>query len=171
MRSRSTVESKPGPAFELAGETLQSSWHGEQYAPYFERPSRSVEDKPVPEVTTKDYIDSKVDAVRAQNDARFAEVIGRIDGLSAKLDHLPSTGAMIVTAVTSALAVVGIVLAAMSYGGDRFDGGIGLADQRQEQLVRDQDQDAKLDTIITRLDALLDAQSIPPAPAPGSPTE
>ncbi|WP_313534527.1 hypothetical protein [Haematobacter sp.] len=38
------------------------------------------------DATTQAYIDRSMDAVRAQNDARFAEVLSRIDSLSSGLE-------------------------------------------------------------------------------------
>lgn len=105
------------------------------------------------EPASKEYVDLKLEAA-----------MGRIEG---KLASMPSTAAMIATGFTSAVGVIGILLAALAFGGDRFDGGVGLADQRQEQLQRDAAQDA----ILKRLDALLAAQPTPAPQAPESPSE
>ena len=124
-----------------------------------------------PEITTKDYIDRSMDTVRAQNDARFAEVLGEIKDIGQRLQHIENiqlTARQLWGAVlTGAATVLGVMLAALAFGSDRFDGGVGLADQRLEQMQRDADQDA----IIRRLDALLAAQATPERPRPENPSE
>ena len=119
------------------------------------------------EVTTKDYIDRSMDAVRAQNDARFAEVLGEIRGLRQDISEKPSVWQMTGVVFAGAATILGVALAALSYGGDRFDGGVGMADQRFEQIQRDAEQDA----IIRRLDAPLDTQPTSSTQAPETPTE
>lgn len=123
----------------------------------------SMDDAP----TTKDYIDRSMDAVRAQNDARFAEVLSEIRDIRGLISSKPSTWQLVATVFAGAATILGVALAALSYGGDRFDGGVNLADQRQEQIQRDAEQDA----IIRRLDALLAAQPTPSDRGSGSPTE
>ncbi len=100
-------------------------------------------------VSIKDYIDARDAAVTSDMHAEFAK-------LRSDMARLPST----ITLITTALVIVGIILAAMAFGGDRFSAGISLADQRQQQLKRDNAQDAaskqnaaKLDEILKRLPA------------------
>lgn len=112
------------------------------------------------EPASKEYVDLKLEVALAR--------------IEAKLTHMPTTGAMIATAFTAAVGVIGIILAAMSYGGDRFDGGVGLADQRYEELQRNNERDARdaeQDAIIRRLDALLTQEAATPAPVTENPTE
>ena len=97
------------------------------------------------EHASKDYVDSAVSRLE-----------GKIEALSSKLDHMPSTGAMLLTAGGTVVSILTLGLAILAFAGDRFDGGIGLADQRQQQLERDRMQDEtlkRLDAIMTRLDA------------------
>lgn len=119
------------------------------------------------EPASKEYVDLKTALTSAQNDARFAEVLSEIRSLRGLVEGKPSTWQMVGAVFAGAATILGVILAALAYGGDRFDGGIGLADQRQEQIQRDAEQDA----IIKRLDALLARQATPAAPAPGSPSE
>lgn len=119
------------------------------------------------QVSTQAYIDRSMDAVRAQNDARFAEVLSEIRDIRGLISSKPSTWQLVATVFAGAATILGVALAALSYGGDRFDGGVGVADQRYEQIQRDAEQDA----IIKRLDALLSAQPTPSATASGTPTE
>lgn len=138
------------------------------------------------DIPLKDYVDARTDAVRAQNDARFAEVISKIDGLAAKIDHI-NTNAITWqgvwgAAAASTAAVAAIVLAVLTISGDRFDGGMtarGVIDSvLRTQSARDDDQDARLDSILLKMDALIASQSAPAAapatqssPATESPTE
>lgn len=118
-------------------------------------------------INTQAYIDRSMDAVRAQNDARFAEVLSEIRDIRGLIASKPSTWQLVATVFAGAATILGVALAALSYGGDRFDGGVGIADQRYEQIQRDAAQDA----IIRRLDALLAEQPTPTAQAPEGPTE
>lgn len=90
-----------------------------------------------PMVPIKDYVDARDEAVESR--------------LMAKLDTL-STKGTIWGAVGTALA---IGLAVLAFGGDRFDSGIGMADQRQAQLTRDIEQDKAVTEINTKLDQLI----------------
>lgn len=118
---------------------------------------------PTMEPASKEYVDLKAEVVAAQNNARFAEVLAEIKGLRSDIATKPSSWQVWGAALTG----FGAILAVLAFAGDRFDGGISLADQRQEQIQRDTAQDA----IIKRLDALLAAQPTQSAPAPESPSE
>jgi hypothetical protein len=102
-----------------------------------------------------EIVDAKIAAAEARTDTKFAEL--RTDlakdfgALSTQLASKPGTGTLIGTAV----AIVGILLAALSYGGDRLAMGVGLADSRQEQLKRDQEQDTATKATDRKLDELL----------------
>lgn len=113
------------------------------------------------------YIDAKSEAVRAQNDARFAEVIATLKTIQeTSMKRRDIWGA----AAATILSIVGIILAALSIGGDRFDGGMAasgvVSTVLNEQKARDQAQDQRLTEILDRLDAVtgrLDAQPASPA--------
>jgi hypothetical protein len=98
---------------------------------------------------TKNYVDAKMDSVRAQNDARFAEVLARLDNIKVpSLWQLVSIGAGMVLAFVT---VVGLMA-------DRFDGGLAassvIAPMTEAQNERDAIQDKKLDTILWKIEAL-----------------
>lgn len=106
-------------------------------------------DGPDMTVSMKDYVDARDAAVRSDIHSEFAN-------LRADIARLPSTWTLIGTA----LAIVSILIAVLAFGGTRFSAGLSLADQRQEQLARDQRQDEaaqrtnrKLDEILKRLPA------------------
>lgn len=110
--------------------------------------------KPMTDVTAKDYIDARSDAVRAQNDARFSEVLTEIRSLSVKIDHVPTTRSMIVTTLSGIAGATALFLGILAFAGDRFDGGVSLAEQQQQQIERDKAQDERLNSILDRLEAL-----------------
>jgi hypothetical protein len=104
---------------------------------------------------TQRYVDKSMDAVKAQNDARFSDVIARLDGLKSQYDHAPtplSFTQFLVGAVSVAGVVLALVFSVLAIAGDRFDGGLAadaIKDQiAVEQLARDKTQDAKLDQIL-----------------------
>ena len=105
----------------------------------------------LPPVDDSPLMDAKLEAVEARTDAKFADLrtdlAAQFGDLKAELAKKPATGTLIGTAV----AIVALILSALAFGGDRLALGIGLADQRQEQLKRDQAQDEKLDRILDRL--------------------
>ncbi|MDG2003881.1 MAG: hypothetical protein P8J20_11170 [Novosphingobium sp.] len=92
-------------------------------------------------VNMKDYVDARDDAIESR--------------LSTKLDKLPTR-----STVWGAVATgVGLILAALAFGGDRFDGGVGagglLQDQAGKQAATDEAQDAKLELMNQKLDILI----------------
>ena len=76
----------------------------------------------------KDYIDARVEAVRAQNDARFAEIL-------AKLNHLPSSASLAGMLVAAVVTTVGLLVGVLAFGGDRFDGGVQVSAVSVQQAV------------------------------------
>ncbi len=110
---------------------------------------------------TKNYLDAKVDAVKAQNDARFTEVLTSLGAVSDKVDRIPkpigfwALAGMAATGVIALVTIFGVMA-------DRFDGGIsaaGLLDQlRAEQVERNQQQDEVLLEIRNSLEKLSNAK-------------
>lgn len=92
-------------------------------------------------VPIKEYVDARDDAIESR--------------LGAKLDKLPSSDTVRNNIWGAALTVLGILLAVLAFGGDRFDAGIGQADSRQTQLERDSDQDNSMAEINEKLDILI----------------
>ena len=114
---------------------------------------------PTVDSETKNYLDAKMDSVKAQNDARFSEVLSRLDGIKDLPKFWPLVSAIAIASVT----IIGICVAILSYASDRFDGGLGasaLVDAiTKEQAQRDEGQDAKLDKIIGKLDSISATQT------------
>lgn len=76
---------------------------------------------------TKEHLALTVDAVRSQIDARFAEMEGKISGLSSRND-------LIVLGLALAALVVGV----LAFGGDRFDGGVQVSSATAIQAAETQ---------------------------------
>lgn len=114
---------------------------------------------------TKNYLDAKVDAVKAQNDARFSEVLSGISRVSERVSNIATPMTWQQHALTTAsvgLVLLGVVFAALSYASDRFDGGIsasGLLDEySQSQASRDAAQDVQFTAILETLEKIRTAQ-------------
>ena len=103
-----------------------------------------------PAITLREYIDARGDGSKAQNNARFAEVLSRLDSLNATVQHLePVSIWKIVGVAAGAVVALAGLLGIMA---DRFDGGFAasgvLSGWMAAQSERDAAQDAKLDTIL-----------------------
>ena len=119
-------------------------------------------------ITWKDYVDAQDNQTRAQNEARFAEVLTGIRAVESQVRDKPGVLWLIGVGAAGFLAV----LALLAFGGDRFDGGFNAGNAvsvfLEAQTARDADQDARLDRILTTLETLSD-QSNPASETPGSP--
>lgn len=114
------------------------------------------------EPATREYVDLKLEAALSRLEGKFDLLNQRMSDLEKRMPSWWSIlGAVMIGVAT--------VLAALAFAGDRFDGGISLADQRQEQLERDRQQDEtlrRLDEIITRLNAPSASPSTAATPEP-----
>lgn len=90
-------------------------------------------------VDMRDYVDARTAEVRAENTLAIGKVESRVDILTTHLDsQFNALSARITTKWTTwgaALTVLGVILAALAFGGDRFDGGVQLATGSLEQLT------------------------------------
>lgn len=91
-----------------------------------------------------DTVDAKIAAAEARTDTKFAELRGDLKDFATK-------GTVWGAVASGVVAILGVLVGLIAFGGDRFDAGIGMADVRQAQIERDQKQDAKLDEILKRL--------------------
>lgn len=97
---------------------------------------------------TERHIDTKVEAVKAQNDARFGEVISRLDAMN------PATwwqnGLLLA-------AAIGFVFSILAYASDRFDSGVASMGAVEEALDAQREinaaQDLRLERILTAMEA------------------
>lgn len=116
----------------------------------------------------KDYVDAKAEATRAQNDARFSQVMSRLETLSMKLEtatlHMPTTSSMFGTAAASVIAIIGLGVAILAFGGDRFDGGMGAASITMDQAISAREtanrNAERLDDVDKKLDVLIDLMRV-----------
>ncbi|MBQ08112.1 MAG: hypothetical protein CMN11_16505 [Roseobacter sp.] len=99
------------------------------------------------------YVDLRLDTVSARMDGVQSE-------LRAALDSKPGVMSFWGGIATAVISIVGILLGALSIGGDRFEGGMSISPiiegVRTEQSRRDELQDAKLDAILNQLGQLND---------------
>ena len=97
------------------------------------------------------------DRTRAQNDARFAEVLAELRSIR---ESAVSWRGMWAAAGTTIISILGLGLAFLSYASDRFDGGLaaGALDRPiiQAQEKRDAEQDRKLDQILKAVEQIRD---------------
>ena len=79
-------------------------------------------------IADRAYVDAKAEATRAQNDARFAEILAR-------LDRMPSNWSMAGMIAAATATIFGGLLAVLAFGGDRFDGGVQAASASIRQAI------------------------------------
>lgn len=100
----------------------------------------------------QEIIDAKIQAAEARVDTKFAELRGDLKDFATKGTVWGAVG-------TAVAAILGVLLAVLAFGGDRFDGGLGMADQRQAQLQKDARQDDAANAIDAKLDLILAGQA------------
>lgn len=97
-----------------------------------------------------DAIDAKIAAAEARTDTKFAELRGDLKDFATKNSVWAATG-------TAIVSILGVLLAVLAFGGDRFDAGVSVHEAVSsaiaEQHKRDDAQDVKLDQILARLPA------------------
>lgn len=113
------------------------------------------------EPATREYVDLKLETAMTRIDGKFDVLNERLRGIDEKLARQPGWWSILGAVIIG----VGIILAALAFGGDRFDGGLNLSTQMQEQLERDRRQDERLEAILDRLDAQSASPATPEAPA------
>ncbi|ESX96006.1 hypothetical protein X755_20995 [Mesorhizobium sp. LNJC405B00] len=107
----------------------------------------------------------ELDAKLSASEARIDGTLGRIEET---LRHMPSTSYLLTSAVASTLAVMGLLVALLAFGGDRFSGGVEvgvasvdrklgidrLSTENVQQSKDIQDLSKKMDTVIESVKAL-----------------
>ena len=118
-------------------------------------------------ISTQSYIDRSMDAVRAQNDARFSDVLSEVRAINVKLDHVPTTRAMIGSIIGGIVAAVTIGIGVMALFGASFNSGFSLSNIRATEERIDREQNERIDGILTRMDAFIASQEpVPTQPSP-----
>ncbi|WP_416897573.1 MAG: hypothetical protein ACMVY4_19230 [Minwuia sp.] len=124
---------------------------------------------------SREEVQAELRAVRAENDARFTQVLSSVDGLTKHFDaeltkfhaareSLPTKYGMLWTTVVSVAsgvaATVTIMLGVLAIAGDRFDGGIGAATVSVEQAVEarriSRENAEQVERLNSKMDTLLD---------------
>ena len=101
---------------------------------------------------TKRYVDAKTEGTRAQNDARFAEVLTKIDTLPK-----PMTWQQCAAVIASAL---GIMLAILAFAGDRFDGGMSVSTDAATTKEIAAQNSKSIDALAMSVDKMINAQAL-----------
>lgn len=118
---------------------------------------------------TREEMDAKLQAAEARIEATEHRIDAALTRMEARISHLPSTWAMIGTTFTASVAIVGLILGVLAFGGDRFDGGVQLASTSAETAARavlTSEQNARqIESLTQRVDQLLNALQRP-GPAP-----
>ena len=116
------------------------------------------------EVPLKDYVDAQDEKTRAQNDARFADIMAELRGIR---ESSVSWRGVWGAAGTTIAALTGIILGTLAIAGDRFDGGLSarslLTPILERQEYRDAKQDQKLDRILEALEQKHDDSEVSPS--------
>ncbi|WP_187430020.1 hypothetical protein ROLI_026570 [Roseobacter fucihabitans] len=117
---------------------------------------------------TKNYLDAKVEAVKAQNDARFSEVITKLDSFNGKLDSFNpvSWQQQAGIAITGIVVTIGLVFSVLAYASDRFDSGIGAMGAIDDTLDVQRELNAAQDKRLNRVIQLLERQGFEPQAVP-----
>ena len=109
----------------------------------------------------KTYVDAQDDKTRAQNDARFAEVLAELRIIR---DTAASSRSVWGAALATIAAIAGLFIGIMAIEGDRFESGMAASETIAKviqpvvdaQKERDSDQDRKLDRILTAVEQIRD---------------
>jgi len=101
-------------------------------------------------ITDMSEVDAKIAAAEARTDTKFAEMMGELRVISGKLEHLDENyretrtsisslkSTVIVTAVTTVLAIGGLFYTALQYGNSMFTAGLDtqtIADQSAKNAL------------------------------------
>ena len=92
---------------------------------------------------TKNYVDAKTEATRAENDKRFSQILDKLDGL-------PSKNSQTVTILGAAGALFLGLLAVLAFAGDRFDGGMSASTDAAVSQAVISELDEKIDKMIDK---------------------
>jgi hypothetical protein len=97
---------------------------------------------------TREEVDAKLETVEARTDAKFAQLIGEFDTklaglrgdmLEIKASLAPLAGlksTIVITSISSVIALAALLLGLLAYGGDRFGAGIEMSTVANEAARR-----------------------------------
>jgi hypothetical protein len=110
-------------------------------------------------IPIKDYIDARDDAVEARLSSKLDGVLSELSKLP-KVSDLEANRRSTVNNIWGGVAaVLGVILAFLAFGGDRFDGGMSvspvIAQVQQSQKTIDESQDAKQALLDDKLDIVI----------------
>ena len=112
-----------------------------------------------PTVSMREYVDKADEAVEARLSAKIDTVIAKLDGLATKESINLQRTSIVHNVWGGAIAVVLGLLAVLSFGADRFDGGAAVSPQLSavtaKQATVDADQNAQAKALDRKLDVII----------------
>ena len=119
------------------------------------------------DISIKEYVDGQLAASLARTDARFAEVIAELRVLESKIDGKAAYTTVWGAMFTGIISILGVMLAVLAFGGDRFDGGVQLTASSVEYLqdtrVQAEKNANQIDALSQQLDQIIKALDKMPA--------
>lgn len=141
----------------------------------------------------KDYVDARIEASRAQNDARFAEVLARLDQIETRIGSFQtqvgsfqtqvrdridanerrveallatkaSTSTVVGTGVSVGIALFAAIVALLGFGFDRFDSGAAAVLGRDHATRALEERLRDIEEKMSEIIPLLQSSSSPAAP-------
>ena len=112
-------------------------------------------------IDMREYVDAQDEKTRAQNDARFSEVLAELKIMRETSASLRSVWG---AAAATFVAIGGLLIGVLAIGGDRFESGIGAGtlvnaiEEKQEK--RDAEQDETLGQILAIVEQLRDDSQV-----------
>lgn len=106
----------------------------------------------------KDYLDARIEAVRAQNDASFAILGAKIDAIQ--------PGATWQQIAAIAFVLLGSIFAILAYASDRFDSGVSSMGAIEEALDAQREINSAQDSRFERFLEAWDARNAKPETSP-----
>jgi hypothetical protein len=112
--------------------------------------------KPPVDAETKNYLDANMRAVSAENNASFARLEAKIDGIQPGATWQQNAGVL----ATGIVVTLGLVFGILAFASDRFDSGANSMGAVEEALDLQRElnaeQDARIDKILGALEATND---------------
>jgi hypothetical protein len=83
----------------------------------------------------RDYVDARIQQVTAEINTHFTQLRAEIEKLSERIAGVPKLWQLVVTIVGAAAGTLTIMLGVISFGGNRFDAGMGLSAANTETAI------------------------------------
>lgn len=135
-------------------------------------PPEPKKEHEVPKVETQ-YVDAKIEAAELRMENKLVRLESRLDQLIHSIDemrrHMLTPGQALAGAFTFFIAIVGAVVAIISYGGDRTDAGYGVGSAVESRVSATEQKFEKLSDDMEEIKTLIKASQQTKAPANETP--